>query len=157
MVAPFGIHTQPKAVRCHIFMLILLQFNPSKSLPITLMALFLFYFVLVFIIVFRPGLVAVPVQDPGSGFWPGRPGQFSFFFLNQNDVVLVNKKTKVNGLQPGFWPGHTGFFLSLFFLQPGPVPAPDRPARSGRILKLCMFRLPINRSSSIAGSKQCDL
>lgn len=24
-------------------------------------------------------------------------------------------------------PSHTGFFLPLFFLQPGPVPAPDRP------------------------------
>ena len=70
MVVTFGIHTQPKAVRCHIFMLILLQFNPNKSLPITLMALFLFYFVFVLflLIVFKPGLVAAPVQDPGSGF-----------------------------------------------------------------------------------------
>ena len=34
-------------------------------------------------------------------------------------------------MQPGFWPGHTGFFLPLFFLQPGPVPAPGRPDGPG--------------------------
>jgi hypothetical protein len=68
-------------------------------------------------IVFRPGLV----QGSSSGFWPD---QFFVFLKNQNNVVLVKKKkTKVNGLQPG----HTGFFLSLFFLQPGPVPALDQP------------------------------
>jgi len=27
--------------------------------------------------------------------------------------------------------GHTGFFLPLFFLQPGPVPTPGRPAGPG--------------------------
>jgi len=37
-------------------------------------------------IVFRPG----PVAGPGQ-----------FFFLNQNDVVLV-KKNKINELQPSF-------------------------------------------------------
>jgi hypothetical protein len=26
----------------------------------------------------------------------------NYFFLNQNDVILEKKKTKVNGLQPGF-------------------------------------------------------
>jgi hypothetical protein len=60
-----------------------------------------------------------------------------FFFLNQNDVVLVIKKrktkTKVNGFATGSCRvnppgqlGHTGFFLPLFFLQPGPIPAPGR-------------------------------
>jgi len=29
--------------------------------------------------------------------------------------------------QPARQPGHTGFFLPLFFLQLGPVSAPDRP------------------------------
>ena len=29
-----------------------------------------------------------------------------FFYINQNDVVLVKKK--VNGLQPSFWPGFAG-------------------------------------------------
>jgi hypothetical protein len=48
-------------------------------------------------------------------------------FLNQNDIVLVKKKlTGCNRVLPD----HTGFFLSLFFLQPGPIPAlgpgPDR-------------------------------
>jgi hypothetical protein len=69
---------------------------------------------------------------------PGRPGQF-FFFLNQNNVILVKKKTKINRLQPGFLPnqpGHTGFFLPLFFLQPGPVLVPGRPAGLGWVLKL---------------------
>jgi hypothetical protein len=27
--------------------------------------------------------------------------------------------------------GHTGFFISLFFLQPSPVPTPDRPTGPG--------------------------
>jgi len=94
--------------------------------------------------VLRPGLVAGPVQGSGSGFWPGhrvwpgRPGQF-FKKKNQNDVVLVKKKTKktkANGFVTGSWPGlarsagspgHTGFFLPPFFRQPGPVPAPGRP------------------------------
>ena len=44
-------------------------------------------------IVFRSGMVAGPVQDLDSGFWPDQ-----FFFKKiQNDVVLI-KKTKVNGL-----------------------------------------------------------
>jgi hypothetical protein len=37
-------------------------------------------------------------------------------------------------------PGYTGFFLILFFLQPGPVPAPDlpgQPAGPDRVSKLC--------------------
>jgi hypothetical protein len=55
----------------------------------------------------------------------------SIFFLNQNNIVLVKKKQK-SRVAIGFStrscrvnpPGHTGFFLPLFFLQPGPVPAP---------------------------------
>jgi hypothetical protein len=76
-------------------------------------------------IVFRPGL--------RLGFrvltvLPGRPGQF--FFLNQNDVVLVKKKQKSTGCNRVL-PGYTGFFLPLFFLQPGPVLVPGRPAGPG--------------------------
>jgi hypothetical protein len=76
----------------------------------------------------------------------GRLGQF--FFLNQNDVILVKKKiqqvttrflTGSTGL-PG-QPGHTGFFLPLFFLQSGPVPAPDRPVGPGRVSKLWFWML----------------
>jgi len=73
---------------------------------------------------------------------PGRPGQF-FFFLNQNNVILVKKK-KINRLQPGFLPsqpGHTSFFLPLFFLQPGPVLVPGRPAGLGWVLKLWWWQL----------------
>jgi hypothetical protein len=47
-------------------------------------------------IVFRPGLMAGPVQD--SGFDRVK----FFFFKNQNNVVLVKKKTKINELQPSF-------------------------------------------------------
>jgi len=50
---------------------------------------------MVLIIVLRPD----PVQDPGSRFWSGhRVGRVSFFFLNQNDVILI-KKTKKNKSQ----------------------------------------------------------
>ena len=96
-------------------------------------------------ILLRPGLVAGPVQDPGSRFWPGHrvltgspdwPG--SSFFSNQNDIVLVKKKKNqrvCNRVLIGFYrvnsssqPGCTGFFLPLFFLQPGPVAAPGQPS-----------------------------
>jgi len=57
-----------------------------------------------------------------------RTGQF---FLNQNNIVLVKKKTKVNEFATGSCrvnpPGHTGFFLFPFFLQPCPVPVPGWP------------------------------
>ena len=72
-------------------------------------------------IVLKPGPVAGPVKDPGSGFWPGQ-----FFFLkNQNNVVLV-KKQKSTGLQPGLASSHRVFSFP-FFLQPGPVHVPGRP------------------------------
>jgi hypothetical protein len=55
-----------------------------------------------------------------------RPGQF--FFKNQNDVVLV-KKNKSQRVATGYCrvTGSTEFFLTLFFLQPSPVPASGRP------------------------------
>jgi hypothetical protein len=67
---------------------------------------------------------------------PGRLGQF-VFLKNQYDVVLEKKKTKFNdgnrvfdGVLPGQLAGPAGsyrvFFFLLFFLQPGPVPAPSR-------------------------------
>jgi len=73
-------------------------------------------------IVLRPG----PVQGPGSGFWPGHQvGRVnSFYFLNQNNVVLVKKKSQ--RVYNRVLLGHTRFFLPLFFLQPGPVPTPGR-------------------------------
>jgi len=61
--------------------------------------------------VFKPG----PVQGPGSGFWPGRPGQF--LFLKNSKRRHFSKKTKVNELQPGFLPGFAGSTGSLG--QPG--------------------------------------
>jgi len=61
--------------------------------------------------------------------------QVNFFFLNQNDVVLVKKK--VNKLQPSFWPRRRvtlGFAFLNFFLNParfqfqvGRVNPPGRP------------------------------
>ena len=78
------------------------------------------YFVNCNIIIFKPSLVAGSVQDPGSGFWPGRPDQSLILKKIQNGVVLVKKKTKVNGLQPGFdgsteSPGPDFFY---FFISP---------------------------------------
>ena len=81
--------------------------------------------------VFRPDLVADPAKGLGFGFWPSFRVNFVFFKSKRRGF---SKKTKVNGLQPGFWPGlaeSVGFFLPLFFLQPGLVPAPNRPARPG--------------------------
>jgi len=48
-------------------------------------------------------------------------------FLNQNDVVLIKKQksTGCNRVFDRVLPGHKEFFLSLFFLQPSPVSAPD--------------------------------
>ena len=56
------------------------------------------------------------------------------FFFKSKLHRFSKKNTKINGLQPG----HTSFFLPLFFLQPGLISAPDRPARSGRVSKLQM-------------------
>jgi hypothetical protein len=83
-------------------------------------------------IIFKPG----PVQNLDSRFWPGRPGQF--LFLKKSKRRRFDKK-KINKLQSSFWPGFAGSSrqvilshkLFLFFLQPGPVPIPDRPAWSG--------------------------
>jgi hypothetical protein len=92
-------------------------------------------------IVFRPD----PVQGPSSGFWPGHwIARVDSFFLNQNDVVLVKKKSQrvVTGFLTVSYrvkpPGRTGFFLSLFFFQPGPVPAPGRPTGPDWVSKLCL-------------------
>jgi len=84
-------------------------------------------------------------SGPRLRFWvltgsSGRPGQLFFFKKNQNDIVLVKNKTQrvatefLTGLARS--PGHTGFFLPIFFLQPGPVPAPGRPVELNRVLKL---------------------
>jgi len=65
------------------------------------------------IIVFKPGLVAGPVQDLSFGFWPGhRVGQVNLYFKKNSKRCRFsktkNKKTKVNELQTGFWPGFAG-------------------------------------------------
>ena len=55
------------------------------------------------------------------------PGSILFFFLNQNDVVLIFKKQKLTSCNRVFdrvLPGRPEFF---FFLKLGPVPAPGRP------------------------------
>jgi hypothetical protein len=41
-------------------------------------------------------------QVPGFDQVIGSPESILIFLKNQNDVVLVKKKTKVNGLQPSF-------------------------------------------------------
>ena len=81
-----------------------------------------------------------PVQGPGSGFWPDRPGQIFFFWKNQNNVVLVKKKKqkKVNGFEvgscrvPGRPAGSTG--SGRVNSQPGFGLHPNRShARVGRV------------------------
>ena len=71
-------------------------------------------------------------QVPDFDRVTGSPESILFFLKSKRR--RFSKKTKINGLQPSFWPGlarstgspgqqgHTEFFLSLFFLQPGPVP-----------------------------------
>jgi hypothetical protein len=106
-------------------------------------------------ILLRPGLVAGPVQDPGSRFWPGHrvltgspdwPG--SSFFSNQNDIVLVKKKKKVNGFATGSWSGFTGstrrvsqvapdFFFPCFFFNPAQLQLRVSQV-PGRVSKLCL-------------------
>jgi hypothetical protein len=85
------------------------------------------------IIVLRPGPVADLVQGPGSGFWQGhRVGRVSFFFKSKQRYSSKKKSQRVcNRVLTGS-PGHTGFFL-----QPGPVPIPGRPAGPDRVSKLC--------------------
>ena len=93
---------------------------------------------LIIVIVFKPGLVAGPVQGLGSGFWPGHQvARVNSFFKKKSKWRHFSKKKmsisynqvfdRVLSGQPARQPGHTGFFLSLFFLQPGLVSAPNRP------------------------------
>jgi hypothetical protein len=107
--------------------------------------------------VLRPGPVAGPVQGSGSGFWPGywvwpgRPGQFFLKKLKQRH--FSKKKTKVNGFVTGSCrvTGSTrrvcrvtpGFSFPYFFVNPAQFRprvgrVPGRPARPGRISKLCL-------------------
>ena len=75
---------------------------------------------------------------------PGRPGRF--FFLKKSKRHRFSKQNKKNksqrvcnrvaGSTCRVSRVHTGFFLPLFFLQPGLVLAPGRPAGPGRVSKL---------------------
>ena len=65
------------------------------------------------------------VQGSDSEFWSGhRIAWVKFFFLNQNDVVLVKKKKKSTGCNRVFdrvlpgQPGTSGFFFPYFFFIP---------------------------------------
>jgi len=64
---------------------------------------------LIIVIVFKPGLMAGPVQGPGSGFWPGyQVARVNSFFLKKSKWCHFSKKTNVNKLQSGFWPSLIG-------------------------------------------------
>ena len=97
--------------------------------PIILATLSQFLYMKV-IIVFISG----SIQDSDSGFWPGHLISAGSIILkkNQNDIVSV-KENKNQRIATEFWTGSTGspgrikFFFSLFFLQPGSIPASDRP------------------------------
>jgi len=81
--------------------------------------------------VFKSGLVDGPVQVSSFNRVIGSSWSISILKKIQNNVVL-EKKTKINGLQPDFWPVFTGStgsvesWLFLFFLQPDQIPAPNR-------------------------------
>jgi hypothetical protein len=94
---------------------------------------YMFWFACTATIVFRPG----PVQDPGSGFWLGhRVARVNCFLKNQNDIVLVKKKS--TGCNRVFdrscrVVGSHQVFSSPVFFQSGPVSDPGLPARLGRV------------------------
>ena len=68
-------------------------------------------------IVLKSGLVAGPVKDPGSGFWPG---QFFFFKSKQ---CRFSKKTKVNGFATGSCQLIPSVFFPFFSsTRPGSCP-----------------------------------
>ena len=60
---------------------------------------------------------------------------------NKSQRVCNRVLTGSCRVNPPGQPGHTRFFLPLFFLQPGPIPAPGRPAGPGRVSKLCSVQI----------------
>ena len=90
-------------------------------------------------------IILLLVCRPGfPGLEPDCPGQL-FFKKNQNNVVLVKKLNKNQRVATRFLTGSCRVnwiteshrnFLPMFFLQPGPVPAPGRPAGLDQVLKL---------------------
>ena len=98
-----------------------------------------------------------------------RVSRVNFDFLKKSKRRFFSKKqTKINGLQLGFWlnlagstgsPGHAEFWLFLFFLKPGPVPAPGQPslgsthrAGSGFKTMLWIIKIPQTLFSFIISS-----
>ena len=82
-------------------------------------------------IVLKPG----PVQGPRSGFRPGHRVNLYFKKNSKRRRFSKKNKNKSQRVATGFCrvnppgrPGHAGSWLILFFNQPGPVPAPDRPS-----------------------------
>ena len=82
----------------------------------------------------RPG--DRPNPRPGFRVLTGSPdrlGQFLFLKSKRRHFSKKTKKIKVNEFATGSCRGppteSRRFFLSLFFLQPGPVPVLDRPPR----------------------------
>jgi hypothetical protein len=81
----------------------------------------------------------------------GLPG--SIFFFKSKRRCFSKKKQKPTGCNQVFdqvLSGHTGFFLPLFFLQPGPILAPDRPGpgltcRAGSGFKTMVYSLHVGR------------
>jgi hypothetical protein len=74
----------------------------------------------------------------------------NIFFKNQNDIVLVKKKTKFSGLQSGFWPGLVrstswvtpGFDFPYFFLNLARFQSRvDPPGRVSKLWTKCYLKL----------------
>jgi hypothetical protein len=89
------------------------------------------------VIVFKPGLMADPVQGLGSGFWLGHREPESIFFLNQNDVVLFKKQKSTGCNQvfdrvlPGQPAGSHRVFHSPIFSSTWPGSSPESTRRAG--------------------------
>ena len=84
----------------------------------------------------------VLIRLPGFDWIIRLSGSIFFFkskrchFSKKNKNQRVTTKFLTGSTGSSGQPGHTGFFIPLFFLQPSPVPVPDRPAGPGRVSKL---------------------
>jgi hypothetical protein len=84
----------------------------------------------------------------------GCPGQFFFFKKSKRRCFSIKKKsTRCNQFFDRILSGHIRFFLPLFFLQPAPVSAPDRPVGPG--FKTMVSRLNFLQTVNVTHFSYC--